>query len=92
MKPLVEGQTPHLSLCVADVDASLEEFSRQLGCAPCFFVSGEFALWQTQDFNVSIRRGGLSTSAVDQAWARFTTQPQMHDSLGLRPGHRKEIH
>lgn len=45
----------HLALSVRDLAASIEEYNRQFGCAPCVVVPGEYALWRTDALNISIR-------------------------------------
>lgn len=46
----------HLALGVADIAASVLDYSARLGCDPEVVVEGEYALWRTQGLNVSIRR------------------------------------
>lgn len=46
----------HLALGVADIAASVRDYSARLGCEPEVVVEGEYALWRTNALNVSIRR------------------------------------
>ncbi len=46
----------HLALGVADIAASVRDYSARLGCEPEVVVDGEYALWRTDALNVSIRR------------------------------------
>jgi hypothetical protein len=46
----------HLAISVEQLDASIEEYSRRLGCEPCAIVPNEYALWRTATLNFSIRR------------------------------------
>jgi hypothetical protein len=46
----------HIALSVADVAASVIDYSRRLGADPAVVVSGEYALWRTEILNFSIRR------------------------------------
>ena len=46
----------HIALSVADVQHSIEDYSRRLGCSPSAVVPGEYALWRTDCVNLSIRR------------------------------------
>lgn len=45
----------HLALGVADVVASVADYSRRLGAPPLVLVPGEYALWRTAQINFSIR-------------------------------------
>lgn len=45
----------HLALGVADLAASISDYSARLGMEPECVVPGEFALWRTEGLNVSIR-------------------------------------
>jgi hypothetical protein len=51
----------HIALGVADVGASVADYSRRLGCAPSVQVPGTYALWRSEEVNFSIRH------APDQA-------------------------
>ena len=46
----------HLAIGVADIAASVRDYSARLGCEPEVVVEGEYALWRTDVMNVSIRR------------------------------------
>ena len=46
----------HLALAVADVHASVQEYTRRLGAEPEVVVPGEYALWRIPELNLSIRR------------------------------------
>lgn len=46
----------HLAIATNDVNASIEDYSERLGLPPCSFVAGEYALWRTAQFNISIRQ------------------------------------
>src|SRR5262249_40275537 len=46
----------HIALAVTDVSASIEDYSRRLGCPPSVVVGDEYALWRTEQVNLSIRR------------------------------------
>jgi hypothetical protein len=45
----------HIALSVADLDASITDYSLRLGCSPCVVVPHEYALWRTDTLNFSIR-------------------------------------
>lgn len=44
----------HIALAVRDYAASLAEYSRRLGVDPCCTVEGTYALWRTDQINLSI--------------------------------------
>ena len=46
----------HLAIATHDIDASIEDYSSRFGAAPCSVVPGEYALWRTETFNISIRK------------------------------------
>ena len=50
----------HLALGVADIAASVRDYSARLGCEPEVVVEGEYALWRTDALNVSIRRSEIT--------------------------------
>ena len=46
----------HVALSVADIEASVGEYSKRLKCAPQVVVRGEYALWRTETLNFSSRK------------------------------------
>ena len=46
----------HISIAVSDLSASIEDYSKRLGCDPQVVVPKEFALWRTDILNFSIRK------------------------------------
>ena len=46
----------HLAIGVADIDASVNDYTVRLGVAPVAVVPGEYALWRTGQVNLSIRQ------------------------------------
>lgn len=44
----------HLSIAVVDYAASVTDYSRRLGVAPCVTKEGRYALWRTELLNFSI--------------------------------------
>lgn len=46
----------HIALGVVDIAASVEDYSKRLGCPPHIVVDGEYALWKTDSLNFSIRK------------------------------------
>ncbi|MCP9889333.1 hypothetical protein KBY96_15560 [Cyanobium sp. ATX 6A2] len=49
------GRRFHLALGVADLEASIADYSARLGMEPECVVAGEYALWRTEGLNLSIR-------------------------------------
>lgn len=50
MKPL------HLALGVRDIAETVSDYTRRLGQPPVLVVPGEYALWRTDQLNLSVRR------------------------------------
>jgi catechol 2,3-dioxygenase-like lactoylglutathione lyase family enzyme len=46
----------HIAIGVSDIERSVEDYSRRLGCPPEVVVPGEYALWVTAEVNFSIRQ------------------------------------
>jgi hypothetical protein len=46
----------HIAIAAHDIIASVEDYSKRLGCQPCVVVANEYALWRTESINLSIRR------------------------------------
>lgn len=44
----------HIALAVADYEASLQEYTTRLGAPPSCTVEGIYALWRTEQVNLSI--------------------------------------
>lgn len=44
----------HISLAVADLEASIRDYSRRLGVEPAAVVTGKYAMWRTDQLNFSI--------------------------------------
>lgn len=45
----------HIALAVADLDASIADYSKRLGQPPQAVVPGVYAMWRTGQLNFSIR-------------------------------------
>ena len=45
----------HLALAVADLDASITDYSARLGQPPQIVITGKYALWRTDQLNLSIK-------------------------------------
>ena len=45
----------HLAIAVADLQASITDYSARLGTDPEVVIPGEYALWRTDTINLSIR-------------------------------------
>jgi catechol 2,3-dioxygenase-like lactoylglutathione lyase family enzyme len=46
----------HIALAVADLDASIADYSARLGQSPQAVVPGTYAMWRTEQLNFSINR------------------------------------
>ncbi|KRF02169.1 hypothetical protein ASG87_11915 [Frateuria sp. Soil773] len=46
----------HIALAVADLDASIADYSARLGQPPHTVVAGTYAMWRTDQLNFSINR------------------------------------
>lgn len=46
----------HIALAVRDIEASIPDYSRRLGCEPVCIIAGEYALWRSETLNFSIRK------------------------------------
>ncbi|MBE9157920.1 hypothetical protein IQ265_13950 [Nodosilinea sp. LEGE 06152] len=46
----------HIALSTEDIAASVADYSARLGCRPELVVEGIYALWRTDQLNLSIRR------------------------------------
>ena len=46
----------HLAIGVADIAASVEDYSERLQAQPALIVPGEYALWRTAHLNFSVRK------------------------------------
>jgi len=44
----------HIALAVRDIDAAVRDYSARLGAQPCCVVEGIYALWRTDQVNLSI--------------------------------------
>lgn len=46
----------HIALSIENIEESIVDYSRILGCAPCVVVPNEYALWRNDVVNFSIKR------------------------------------
>ncbi|MBS0381993.1 MAG: hypothetical protein JSR56_06130 [Proteobacteria bacterium] len=46
----------HIALAVADLDASINDYSKRFGQPPQAVVTGTYAMWRTGQLNFSIRQ------------------------------------
>lgn len=46
----------HIDLTIADLDASIADYSARLGQPPQVVVAGTYALWRTEQLNFSINQ------------------------------------
>ncbi|WP_338461842.1 hypothetical protein VZH09_12905 [Synechococcus elongatus IITB7] len=53
---MTEPKRFHLAIAVADVAASVADYSQRLGQEPEVVIAGAYALWRTPQLNFSIRQ------------------------------------
>lgn len=77
----------HISLAVADLQASVRDYSQRLGVTPTAVVTGKYAMWRTDQLNFSInempeRAGQLRHLGWEDSGAgpAFTSD---HDTNGI---------
>jgi len=46
----------HIAIGVADIEGSVNDYSKRIGAEPVVVVPGEYALWRTAEINFSVRR------------------------------------
>ncbi len=46
----------HIALATDNINATIDDYSRRLGCPPCTTIPGEYALWRTEALNLSVRQ------------------------------------
>lgn len=46
----------HIAISTNNIEASVADYSKRLGTAPCSYIVNEYALWRTQSLNVSVRQ------------------------------------
>jgi catechol 2,3-dioxygenase-like lactoylglutathione lyase family enzyme len=76
----------HVALAVRDYDAAVRDYTRRLGAEPCGTVQGVYALWRTEEVNLSIRvnpsaAGTLRHLGFEDASASEFTQEE--DAEGI---------
>lgn len=50
----------HLALGVDSIEATVKDYSQRFGQAPDLVVPGEYALWRTEQLNVSVRKNDVA--------------------------------
>ncbi len=46
--------TIHIALATNDIEETVKEYSRCLGCDPCVVLPNQYALWRTDSINMSV--------------------------------------
>lgn len=67
----------HLALAVRDFDASLRDYGARLGVGPCCVVDGTYALFRTEQVNLSISFQPNPSSALRHLGFEDPGAPQM---------------
>ena len=76
----------HIALAVADLSASIRDYSARLGVEPTAVVTGKYAMWRTDQLNFSInqipeRAGQLRHLGFEDTAARGFSSD--HDVNGI---------
>jgi hypothetical protein len=78
----------HIAIGVANIEASIEDYSVRFGCGPQASISGEYALWRTDTINFSIRKVSIQESGLlrhlgweDASCPVFTTETDVNGIL-----------
>lgn len=81
----------HIAIAVADIECSIDDYSRRLGCPPSVVVPDEYALWRTSSgINLSIRRTREQVGSLrhlgweDPSAAEFSTDRDVNGILWER--------
>jgi len=54
----------HIAIGVSDIACSIEDYSYRLNCSPTLIIPNEYALWRTENLNLSIRRVDTNSGIV----------------------------
>ena len=54
----------HIALAVADLDDTISDYTARLGRAPVVVIPGKYALWRTDEVNLSINQTANSAGAL----------------------------
>lgn len=74
----------HIALAVADLDASINDYSERLGQPPQAVVLGKYAMWRTDHLNFSVRLEPEHTGQLcnlgfeDDAAAEFSSKKDVN--------------
>ena len=75
----------HIALAVADLDASIADYSARLGQKPQAVVNGTYAMWRTEQLNFSIRQEPAQAGRIcqlgfeDDAAQTFSSSTDVND-------------
>lgn len=50
----------HIAISSENIEKTVIDYSKRLGCEPCVLVKGEYALWRTESINFSVRHDASS--------------------------------
>jgi hypothetical protein len=45
----------HIAISTRNIEGTIKDYSERLSVEPCSIIVGEYALWRTETFNISIR-------------------------------------
>lgn len=46
----------HIAISTTNIQASVAEYTKRLGAKPVAYIANEYALWRTNEVNLSIRK------------------------------------
>jgi hypothetical protein len=77
----------HIALAVGNIEQSVNDYTRRIGCHPTVVVAGKYAMWRTDQMNFSIneipeRAGQLRHLGFeDDAVSGFSSDTDSNDIL-----------
>lgn len=78
----------HIAISVNDIASSVDDYTTRLGTKPAIIINNEYALWRTENLNLSIRRdkncqqGELRHLGIeDPAAEKFVTSTDVNGIL-----------
>jgi hypothetical protein len=81
--PRMNHRRVHIALAVRELGTSIRDYSERLGGEPCCIVEGSYALWRTENLNLSI--------SVDPAAAGTLRHMGFEDPDAAAPSVAKDV-
>ena len=54
----------HIALAVDDLESTVRDYTKRLGAPPVAVVAGKYALWRTNEVNLSVNTGTETTARL----------------------------